>query len=315
MKTVHTVQQLNIACRTAVAIGYFDGMHLGHRKLIGEMVRYAEEKELIPVLLTFDMSGFRAAGKGGKDLFPRERTNSLAEEMGVELFVDLPFEAIHDMGPETFCEEILSGEKNLYADAVFCGEDFRFGKNRSGSVKDLKALGEAKGFSVVTVDEVIADGEVISTTRIKNYLENGNIKRVNLMLGMPYSVSGEVVHGNHLAKGMGFPTANIHFPTEIVSPKKGVYLTETLIGEDRYRSITNIGTRPTITSDTVSTAETHILDFDGDLYGQNIKILFYEYVRQEQKFSNVETLKRIVLENIEYARKTELKEQYQNSMK
>ena len=158
------------------------------------------------------------------------------------------------------------------------------------------------GYSVEIMDDVFIDNSIVSTSRIKEALEKGDIKTVNQMLGEPYSISGEVVHGNHLAKGMGFPTANILFAPNVVIPKKGVYLTDTEIEEETFRSITNVGTRPTVTEDVISTAETHILGFGGDLYGCTIKVMFYEFVRPEQKFTSVDELRQTVLENIEYAR-------------
>ena len=126
------------------------------------------------------------------------------------------------------------------------------------------------------------------------------------MLGKPYSLYGEVIHGNHLAQGMGFPTANIVMPDSILPPRKGVYLTETVYSGNIYRSITNIGTRPTITDDVESTAETHILNFAGSVYGQEITVLFYEFIRPEKRFNGKDELIRTVQENIKYARNAEI---------
>ena len=302
MVTIRDIRQLNTEKKTAIAVGYFDGMHLGHRELISDMCKYAEENDMLPVILTFDMSEMRAEGKGKKDLFPREHTMDQAERMGVEVFADIPFGTIRDMVPDMFCRTVLSGENSLNAGAVFCGEDFRFGKGRSGSVEDLKKCGKDTGFSVIVIDDVYIDGDIVSTSRIKEAMEDGNVQKANQMLGSPYSISGEVIHGNHLAQGLGFPTANVQFPINVVLPKKGVYLTETVIGQDRYRSITNVGTRPTITEDVLPTAETHILDFCGDIYGESITVYFYEFVRPEQRFSSIDELKQTVLENVEYAR-------------
>ncbi|MDO5137447.1 MAG: bifunctional riboflavin kinase/FAD synthetase [Oscillospiraceae bacterium] len=302
MEVIHSFEQLNTNKKTAIAVGYFDGMHLGHRKLICQMREYAREHDMIPMILTFDMSGLRAEGKGKKDLFPREHTVAFAREMGVEVYAEIPFSEIKDLSPEEFCNTVLSGCHGLDAGAVFCGKDFRFGKDRSGSIDELKTNGMRIGYSVEIIDDVFINNSIVSTSRIKEALEAGDIKTVNQMLGEPYSIYGEVVHGNHLAKGMGFPTANILFAPSVVIPKKGVYLTETVIEEGTFRSITNVGTRPTVTEDMISTAETHILGFSGDLYGSVIKVMFYEFVRPEQKFTSVDELKQTVLENIEYAR-------------
>ncbi|MBR3354757.1 MAG: bifunctional riboflavin kinase/FAD synthetase [Oscillospiraceae bacterium] len=307
MEIIHSYEQLNIPKKTAIAVGYFDGMHLGHRELIGKMHEYAEENDMIPMILTFGMSKMRAEGKGKKDLFPREYTMSQAEKMGVDIFADIPFESVVNMTPYSFCKTVLSGKNTLNAGAVFCGEDFRFGKNRAGSIGDLSSFGKVMGFSVVVISDVVYNNDVISTSMIKDALEKGDVEKANHMLGAPYSISGKVIHGNHLAKDMGFPTANILFPEGLLTPQKGVYLTETIIEGEKYRSITNIGTRPTLTEDTVSTAETHVLDYDGDLYGKRITLYFYEFIRPERKFENAEELKKTVIDNITYAKQVSIK--------
>ena len=303
MDITHSYKQLNIHKKAAIAVGYFDGMHIGHRKLISTMCKYAEEKDMTSVLLTFDMSELRADGKGKKDLFPREYNVFQAEKLGAEIFAEIPFADIRDMTPKKFCREVLADEKGLHAGAVFCGEDFRFGKNRSGSVEELRLFGADNGYDVEAISGVYIGDELVSTSKIKDAIENGDIKKANTMLGEPYAMSGEVIHGNHLARGLGFPTANVLFPPNVVIPKKGVYLTETTIGEYKYRSITNIGTRPTLTDDVDSTTETHILDFSGDLYGKIITVIFYDFVRPEQKFFSVKELKCVVEDNIRYARR------------
>lgn len=301
MEIIRTIGKLNTEKKTAVAVGYFDGMHIGHQELIRQMLQCAKDNDLLPAILTFDMHTFRAAGKGKHDLFPRSYTTHLAEKAGVELYIDLPFEEIRDLEPDQFASAVL-GEGFLHAAAVFCGDDFRYGKGRAGDVDDLRTEGMRNGFTANVVESVMLDGEAVSTSRIKELMKLGEIREANRMLGKPYSMYGEVIHGNHLAQGMGFPTANIRLPAEILSPKKGVYLTETIIDGVRYRSITNIGTRPTITRDVESTAETHILDFNQNLYGKKIRVLFFDFIRPEQKFNSEADLVEMVQSNIEQAR-------------
>jgi len=301
LEIIRTIGKLNTEKKTAVAVGYFDGMHIGHQELIRQMLQCAKDNDLLPAILTFDMHTFRAAGKGKHDLFPRSYTTHLAEKAGVELYVDLPFEEIRDLEPDQFASAVL-GEGFLHAAAVFCGDDFRYGKGRAGDVDDLRTEGMRNGFTANVVESVMLDGEAVSTSRIKELMKLGEIREANRMLGKPYSMYGEVIHGNHLAQGMGFPTANIRLPAEILSPRKGVYLTETIIDGVRYRSITNIGTRPTITQDVESTAETHILDFNQNLYGKEIRVLFFDFIRPEQKFNSEADLVEMVQSNIEQAR-------------
>lgn len=301
MEIIRTIGKLNTEKKTAVAVGYFDGMHIGHQELIRQMLQCAKDNVLLPAILTFDMHTFRAAGKGKHDLFPRSYTTHLAEKAGVELYVDLPFEEIRDLEPDQFATAVL-GNGFLHAGAVFCGDDFRYGKDRAGGVEQLIEEGKSNGFLVDSVACVVKDGDVVSTTRIKELIRRGAICEANRLLGRPYSISGEVIHGNHLAQSMGFPTANLLFPRNILSPPKGVYRTEIVIGDHAYSSITNIGTRPTVTQDTDFTAETHILDYDRDIYGEVVTIKFYEYIREERKFSSITDLINEVNADIDYVR-------------
>ena len=305
MEVVRSIKKLNTEKKTAVAVGYFDGMHLGHQELIRRMMRYAENNDLVSAILTFDMQSLRAEGKGKHDLFPREYTMHLAEKEGINYYIDLPFEEIRDLDPDQFAYKVLGGHL-LRSDAVFCGDDFRYGKDRAGTTESLLLEGKSNSFSVHVVESVTIGGEVISTTKIKELMKAGNVREANRMLGKPYSLYGEVIHGNHLAQGMGFPTANIVMPDSILPPRKGVYLTETVYSGNIYRSITNIGTRPTITDDVESTAETHILNFAGSVYGQEITVLFYEFIRPEKRFNGKDELIRTVQENIKYARNAEI---------
>ncbi len=307
MKVICSREEYLETRRSAVAVGYFDGMHIGHAELIRVMKREAEKNGLAAVLLTFDMRSLRPDGKGAKDLITRDQKLRHARDLGVDYYVELRFNEVRDLLPEEFSAQIL-GSRFLKAAVVCSGTDFRFGRNRSGSAVDLADLGAVNGFRSIAVEEVCIGGEAVSTTLIKEKIRNGEIGAVNRMLGYPYQLEGIVIHGNHLAHGMGFPTANITLPEEIVSPKRGVYLSQTVIGNRKYRSITNIGIRPTVTDDVEPTAETHILDFDGDLYGQKILLLLYEFIRPEQRFSSAEELIETVKDNIRYARTAQLQD-------
>ena len=286
--------------KSAVAVGYFDGMHVGHMALIRAMLTAAEAGGLASVLLTFDMSSFRAEGKGTQDLITRAQKVRIAEETGVEYFAEIPFEKVRDLSPEKFVEQVL-GSDFLKAEIVCIGTDFRFGKGRKGSAEDLVRIGKDAGFRTLTVEEVCVGDTIVSTSAIKELIRDGRIGEADVMLGYPYRIEGTVIHGNHLAAGMGFPTANLLIPKETVPPRRGVYLSRTLIGAESYKSITNIGTRPTVTEDTEPTAETHLLDFSEDLYGKSVAVLLYEFIRPEQRFSSAEDLIRTVRANIEYA--------------
>ena len=205
------------------------------------------------------------------------------------------------MTGKEFVENILS-RKCLNAAVVVCGKDFRFGKGRECGVKELSKLCGPYGIQVIAVDPVMMDGERVSTTRIKQELEKGNIQTVNRLLGYTYGIEGTVVHGNHVAKDLGFPTANVLFPEECVLPQKGVYISDTYIDELVFRGITNIGTRPTLTDDEQAVVETYLIDFDEDIYGYDINVTLLKFVRPEQKFDSVDELVEKVNQNIELAR-------------
>lgn len=293
------LEPLNI--KTAVAIGYFDAVHLGHRLILDTAVRYANEMELYPAVFTFDMSRRRASGKGKKDLISAATKKKQIASLGIEYYVSPDFEDICDMTGKEFVENILT-RKCLNAAVVVCGKDFRFGKNRECGVKELTTYCGPYGIQVIAVDPVTVDGERVSTTRIKAELEKGNIQTVNKLLGYNYSIEGRVIHGNHVARDLGFPTANVLFPEECMLPQKGVYISDTHIDSLTFRGITNIGTRPTLTEDEQAVVETYLIDFDEDIYGFDIEVTLLRFVRPEQKFDTVDDLVEKVNQNIELAR-------------
>ena len=299
MKETAKIEPLNI--KTAVAIGYFDGVHLGHRLILQTALDYAKQMGLRPAVFTFDMSVRRAAGKGSEDLITAQAKKKLMAELGIDYYVCPSFEDIRDLSGREFVDRILSA-KCLNAAVVVCGNDFRFGKNRECGVKELAKLCRPYGIQVFPQEPVMLDGERVSSTRIKAALKKGNIQMVNRLLGYTYSITGTVIHGSHKANELGFPTANIRFPDGCVLPQKGVYVSDTLIDEFRFRGITNIGTRPTLTDDEEAVVETHLIDADEDIYGYEITVALLKFVRPEQKFSSVEELVDTVKMNIESAR-------------
>ena len=299
MTETEKLEPLNI--KTAVAIGYFDAVHLGHRLVLETAVKYAREMELFPAVLTFDMRSRRASGKGRKDLISARTKKKQIASLGIEYYISPKFEDICDMTGKEFVENILS-RKCLNAAVVVCGKDFRFGKGRECGVKELTKFCGPYGIQVFAMDPVTVDGEAVSTTRIKTELEKGNIQTVNRLLGYTYCIEGTVIHGNHVAKDLGFPTANVLFPEECVLPQKGVYISDTHIDELEFRGITNIGTRPTLTDDEQSVVETYLIDFDEDIYGYEISVELLKFVRPEQKFDSVDDLVEKVNQNIELAK-------------
>ena len=267
--------------QSAVALGKFDGLHRGHRKLMEAAIRGKEEGEPF-VLLSFIMSG--------NMIFSREERAHLAESLGVDILIECPLEeTIRLMEPETFVSRILKDALN--ASLVVVGSDYRFGRNRKGDTDLLTALGREKGFRTVIVPKETDRGIKISSTGIRKALFEGDMERVSFLLGTPYFIEGTVVHGRGLGHKALLPTINIIPGPNKYLPPAGVYASRVFAGERVYRAMTNIGTNPTVHGDHI-TVETHILDFSGDLYGTFCRIELLSYLRPEKAFPGLEELKR-----------------------
>ena len=290
-----------LGVKNAVAIGYFDGMHRGHMSVLRQALEQAAGYSLSSAILTFDMSRTRSPGKGSRDLTSAGFRQKKAEELGFDYYIDLDFASISDMTEKEFVSRIL-GRGCLNAAVVVCGENFRFGKGRSGDVKSLRRLCGPYGIRVVSVEPLLYGGDAISTSRIKKLIENGDVATAAKLLGYPYFIEGTVVEGNRLAHTLGFPTANMDLSPSLVCPRRGVYLSRTEVDGQQWKSITNIGVRPTVTEDVIPVCETHLVDFEGDLYGKELKTELFKFIRPEKQFSSVEELKETVLQNVDYAR-------------
>lgn len=282
---------------TAVALGYFDGVHIGHQFLIGQAKQYAEEHGLSPAVFTFTKNV--KLGHKGKDILSVEQKVSIMRDMGVELFYSPDFVAFAGLDPEEFVEDILI--ESMGAKAVFCGENFFFGKNRAGNVTVLKELCAARGVEVFIVPTVELDGVTVSSSEIRNALAEGNISWANKMLGRPYSIDFTVVHGKKLGRKMGTPTINQIYPDSMCTPKEGVYITATVVDGVRYPSATGYGDRPTVNG-TYQSCETTIGGFSADLYEKKVKVEFYDYLFPTQKFENISQLAQMIENALEKAR-------------
>lgn len=204
------------------------------------------------------------------------------------------------MTGEEFAENILI--KKLNAEIVCCGNNFRFGKNASCDVEDLRHFGEKYGFKVQTAEAVKINDITVSSGEIRRFLVNGEIEKANVLLGEPYRINKNVVHGKEIGRTINFPTINQDYSKGQLILKYGVYFTKTYIDEIKYKSITNIGVKPTIAGERMPLAETHILDFSGDLYNRNISVEFHRFIRPEMKFSSVDELKEQISRDISVVR-------------
>ena len=304
MQEVYGTHWLNTK-NTAVAMGYFDGIHIGHQFLIEQMKKYADKNGLDKAVFTFTKTV--KLGHKGKDTLSIYQKVNIMKDMGIDLFYSPDFLDFASLTPQQFVDDILI--KSMGAKALFCGENFFFGKNRSGNVQVLKELCSTRGVDVFIVPTVELDGVTVSSSEIRNALTDGDMERAAAMLGRPYSVDLEVVHGKKLGRTLGTPTINQIYPNSMCTPKEGVYITVAEVNGERYPSATGFGSRPTVNGDNLS-CETTLTGFSGDLYKKNIKVEFYSYLYPVQKFENVQQLKDMINSALEksckYAAKNKL---------
>lgn len=288
---------------TCVALGNFDGIHLGHRKIVENCVQKAREEGLVSLVWSFRRHPehiLKGTFSSGNIISVKDK-EAILKEAGIDhLFLE-DFERVRDLSPEEFCDRILI--RQLSARFVFCGFNFRFGKNGSGDAEFLREYLKPRGISVIAEEPVCLDGGPVSSTRIRTLLAEGETEQVARLLGRPYSIRFPVLHGKHLGATLGFPTMNQVFPTEYVTPKKGVYAVRVLFDEKEYFGVCNVGSRPTVDQDDHILAETHLLDFSGDLYGKEVRVEFHRFMRPEEKFSSLDALKKQIAKDREEARR------------
>ena len=262
--------------KTAVALGNFDGVHIGH----GAVIEAAVNSDGMPVILSFD-------GAVREKIMTDSLKKRELEKLGAEALVLLDFAAVRDMSPSEFVCEILVGK--LGALTVCCGFNYRFGKNAVGDTELLTKLCGQKGIGVIVRQGVSIGGETVSSTLVRKHLKAGSIEQAEELLGHAYSYDFLVTEGKRLAREMGFPTLNQPFPVDMLVPKAGVYASLSRVGSNWLRSVTNIGTQPTVDGKN-NISETYIPGYNGDLYGQNIEVRPVKFIRPEQKFTNIDDL-------------------------
>lgn len=284
---IDDIERIEPAC---VALGNFDGVHAGHRKLIEAAVAKAKEKGLASAVFTFSNhpKSLIPGAKPVKNIVYREEKEALIEGLGVDYYVNIPFTAeIMQMSPEAFVKTFLHDKLN--AKEIFCGFNYHFGFKGEGDTKLLRILGAKYDFHVNEMKAVSIDGDVVSSTLIRNMIMAGEMEECSKYLGRNYDIGGEVVVGNKLGRTIGFPTSNIMIDESMVTPPNGVYITYCIYNGVKYPSITNVGIKPTIGS-FKKNMETHIFNFDKELYGKKIKVEFIKKTRDEVKFRSIEEL-------------------------
>ncbi len=271
----------------AVALGYFDGVHTGHRALISMLTEKASEHSLASCLFTFSESLAKSKNKQAL-LYKLEDKLKIFEAFGIDEVIIADFDDISNLTPEEFADGVLTDA--LGAEIALCGYNFRFGKSASGDAAMLSQLMEEGGRRAIILPEIRLDGKEISATRIKELLSRGEIEMANELLSSPYFIRGAVERGLGLGGVYGFPTVNISLD-ESIPLATGVYRTAVKIGEKLYTGITNIGSCPTVKEREIH-AETLIADFEGNLYGENICIYFLGYLRDERSFASIDELRK-----------------------
>jgi riboflavin kinase/FMN adenylyltransferase len=282
---------------TLLTIGVFDGVHLGHQRLIAELLEQAARRNLLSGLVTFRQHPEDLLSSGRKLPFLTDistRTKLLKEE-GVGFVVSLSFTAqLAGLEARVFLGLL---QKYLKMRGLVIGTDFALGKAREGDIGTLKKLGREMGFSVTVVPPLTINGEVVSSTAIRKALAEGDMARVRGLTGRYYSLYGQVVTGTGRGEGLGFPTANLNVSAGQAIPPDGVYASLAHINGKAYQSMTNIGRNPTFGKNE-RTVESYLLDYRGDLYGQELSVDFVDRLRHEKKFANIEELKQQVAEDV-----------------
>lgn len=291
MKTITNINNIyEITEPSAVALGTFDGMHIGHQHVIKKMVAHSKKEGLKSMVYTFS--------NHPKDLHPTDDTPkrlmtpsqkmAMIASLGVDYLIQVPFDDYQvNISAEDFIKKILVDQ--LLVKHVCIGFDFRFGKNASGNKDLLMEKSRIYDYSLEIVEPISVDNSVVSSTLIRQHLLNGQVMKANALLGRPYCVEGHVVDGKKMGRKLGFPTANLKTEYEMSVLKPGVYISEVDLNGTLYPSLTNVGFNPTFDQEHF-TIETYIMDFDEDIYGQHLRVSFLSYMRPEIRFKNLDEL-------------------------
>lgn len=274
-----TESDLPLKVPVAVALGFFDGLHKGHQALLTTLRSQPEES----LLYTFERKP-----SVPKPLFTVEERASIASCDGLDYFYAAPFDAVvKDLSPRAFIKSLVG---NFDVKAIVVGEDFRFGGGAAGDVGLLKDMSERYGYRLIVVP-LRGDGDKkYSSSDLRTYITHGEIEQADELMGRLYFIDGTVEHGSRLGQKIGFPTANI-LPKDKVLPARGVYATFTRTKDGVFKSVTNVGVRPTVDDGDYENVETNLLDHEEELYGQNIRIYFVKKLRSEKRFANVDELR------------------------
>jgi riboflavin kinase/FMN adenylyltransferase len=292
MKVYRSLDEVPPQRRAWVSVGVFDGVHLAHQRILGELVRQSKAEEGQSLLVTFDPHPQAVLRVGAVTAFlltPTEEKLALLGKTDLDGTAVLPFtDTLAGLGPDAFIEGILI--KRCPVRKLVIGYNHAFGRERSGNVRILEQLGRRHGFEVQVESPMLLGGEAVSSTRIRNLLSNGRIPEANRLLGRPYAIIGRVIRGKGLGRGFGFPTANVQIDNEAkLIPQNGVYAGYVRVRGEEHKGLVNIGNCPTVgTFD--RGIEVYILDFNSEIYEESIQFDFAERLRDERKFESVRSM-------------------------
>lgn len=290
--------ELNYNPDLSLALGFFDGVHIGHKAVIENAVQYANHNNKQSAVITFkDHPCCYFWGVCPKYILTREQREKFISDLGVDYLYALDFnEDLSKISAEQYLKDILI--KNFKPSAISTGFNHNFGANKSGNTKFLKTNQTKYGYKYFEIQPQKIRENIISSTNIRNYLSEGKIEEANQMLGYNFIIRGKVIEGAKLGRQIGFPTANLNYPCELIDLPFGVYAVKVLIENKYYKGIANFGIKPTVSNTCKHGLEVHILDFDKDIYGENIIVEFLKMIRAEQKFSDIKTLKEQIQKDI-----------------
>ena len=286
--------------KTIYALGFFDGVHLGHQALLRECRALADAHGCKAGAVTFTAHPDTLVfGKKPELLNTSKDRELLLRSYGMDSVLELPFDrALMTTHWSDFLQQMIAHD----AAGFVCGSDFRFGAGGSGTAKKLEGFCLSRQLPYAIVPDQMMDGERISSTKIRQLLVQGDVAQANRLLGHPQILTGQVMHGKQLGRTIGIPTANLVLPESLLIPRFGVYACRVNVDGSSYLAVTNIGTCPTVNGQT-TTVEAHLLDFRGDLYSKTVTVAFYDFLRDERKFSSLEELQKEIRENALQTRK------------
>ncbi len=282
---------------TSATIGNFDGVHVGHKKIIDSVKKEAQEKGLSSCVITFHPHPQKVLQNIDVPLLvPIRERLKLLERLGVDYVASYTFtRELSQISAKDFITDTLVGKLNLKH--LIVGPDFSFGRKREGNAELLRVMGEKLGFETRVLEPAVIDGKIVSSSAVRNFVREGDVREASQFLGYDFYIEGQVIEGERRGRQIGFPTLNLDTDWDIL-PRVGVYATRAYIDEEKKESITNVGYRPTFGSDGLL-VETHVFDFDRDVYGKRVRVEFIERVRDEQKFDGpgalVDQIKKDVL--------------------